>query len=86
MDNTDAMGYTDGMNNSHLESTMDEEKLRTANAICLALGGIGKSTLHKMAEEQQVRSYRVGRRGRRFVLREVREDLRRLAKENEAAA
>lgn len=43
------------------------------------LGGLGYSTLLEMASRGHVPSYRVGRRGRRFVFSEVVEALRRLA-------
>ena len=57
---------------------MPKHAMKKAAAISQALGDeIAPSTIYKMAAEGRIRSYQAGRKGVRFILAEVLEDLRR---------
>ena len=66
------------------EVSMNEkvEPLETARALAKALrgqagtGGIGASTIYRLAQEKKIPAYRVGRTGIRFRLSEVLDAIR----------
>jgi len=60
------------------------EKLQRVGFIQEELGrdSISQQTLYRMAKAREIRSHPIGRRGIRFILTEVREDLARLANGN----
>ena len=60
------------------------EKLQRAGFIREELGAdsVSQQTLYRMAKAREIRWHRIGRRGIRFLLSEVREDLARLANGN----
>ena len=60
------------------------EKLQRVGFIREELGkdSISQQTLYRMAKEREIRWHRIGKRGIRFLLSEVREDLARLANGN----
>ena len=60
------------------------EKLQRVGFIREELGAdsVSQQTLYRMAKAREIRWHRIGRRGIRFLLSEVREDLARLANGN----
>jgi len=56
---------------------MGNQTLEKAKAVCTTLQGIGISTLYKMAKSGEIPSYKVGKRGVRFVVEEVKSALLR---------
>ena len=65
------------MNNAGTKETLRDIEFCTARDISAQLKKIGYATLLRAAHSGKVRSYRVGKRGVRFRLSEVLEDLRR---------
>ena len=56
---------------------MGNQTLEKARTVCTTLHGIGISTLYRMAKNGEIPSYKVGKRGVRFVVEEVKTALLR---------